>query len=112
MDDDGTRVFIGIDRRTGQYMVYYNDEIKLARTVVRVPEVEKWEKEALAAIKVTPWHMHEARQPEVIFKDRVEVERDDLEVKPSLARQVYIRHADLDRYGMTRGCPKCDSFVK
>ena len=41
----GTRfhsgVFVGIDQRTGQYMIYSDDSINLARTVVRVPNVEK-----------------------------------------------------------------------
>ena len=46
---DGRRfhegIFLGIDRRTGQYMLHADDGIKLARTVVRVPEVEKWSKD-------------------------------------------------------------------
>ena len=42
---DGRRwhsgVFVGIDRRTGQYMIYSDDQVRLAMTVVRVPEVDK-----------------------------------------------------------------------
>ena len=38
-------VSVGIDRRTGQYMIHSSDEIRLARTVVRVPEAEKWDKD-------------------------------------------------------------------
>ena len=42
---DGQRwhsgVFVGIDRRTGHYMVYSDDQVRLARTVVRVPEADK-----------------------------------------------------------------------
>ena len=41
-------IFLGIDQRTGQYMIFSDDGIKLARTVVRVPEKEKWDKSALA----------------------------------------------------------------
>ena len=37
-----TGVFIGIDRRTGQYMLYSDGDVKLARTVTRVPEIDKW----------------------------------------------------------------------
>ena len=76
---DGRRfhqgVFVGIDRRTGQYMIYAGDEIKLSRTVMRVPESEKWNKDLLAGVKVTPLSMHQPREPEVIFKDKVEVEK-------------------------------------
>ena len=43
--DGGSRfhegIFVGIDQRTGQYMVYSGGMIKMARTVVRVPELEK-----------------------------------------------------------------------
>ena len=47
---DGRRwhsgVFVGTDRRTGQYMIYSDDQVRLARTVVRVPEADKWCKES------------------------------------------------------------------
>ena len=46
---DGRRfhegLFLGTDRRTGQYMVHSGDEVLLARTVVRVPEAERWAKD-------------------------------------------------------------------
>ena len=87
-------VFIGIDRRTGQYMLYSNDEVKLARTVVRVPELEKWDKERLSSVRMTPWDMHKPRTPEVIFKDKVEPVVEDFRAKPHMARQVYIRASD------------------
>ena len=48
-------VFVGIDQRTGQYMIFSENGVKLARTVVRVPEVEKFSKEALAEVRATPW---------------------------------------------------------
>ena len=38
-------VFVGIERRTGQYIVHSGDGVKLARTVLRVPEAEKWDKD-------------------------------------------------------------------
>ena len=48
---DGRRfhlgVVVGVDGRTGQYMVHDGDTVKLARTVIRLPEVIKWDKEAL-----------------------------------------------------------------
>ena len=111
---DGRRfhqgVFVGIDRRTGQYMIYDGDEIKLSRTVMRVPESEKWNKDLLAGVKVTPLSMHQPREPEVIFKDKVEVERREFEDKPLVSRQVYLRASDFEEFGLTRGCPKCDHF--
>ena len=34
-------VFIGIDRRTGQYILHDGSEVKLARTIMRMLGVEK-----------------------------------------------------------------------
>ena len=49
--------------------------MKLSGTVVRVPEIDKFSKEALAEVRATPWVLHEARTPEVISKDRAEADR-------------------------------------
>ena len=55
---DGQRyhdgIFLGIDRSTGQYMLYSGGEVKLSRTAVRVPEAEKWNKDRLAEVNLTP----------------------------------------------------------
>ena len=70
---DGKRyhsgVFVGVDRRTGQYMVYSEDELKLARTVTRVPENEKWNKVMLSGVRCTPYDLHVLKDVEVVFKD-------------------------------------------
>ena len=81
----GTRfhsgVFLGIDQRTGQYMIYSDDSIKLARTVVRVPTLEKWNRASLAAVKATPHSLHVPKDMEVVFKDRL-----TLRLRPSMHR--------------------------
>ena len=56
-----------MDRRTGQYMIHVGDGIQYARTVMRLPEPNKWEKDRLAEIKATPWSLHVPKDPEVIF---------------------------------------------
>ena len=86
--------------------------VKLSRTVVRVPEVDKFSKEAMAEVRATPWALHEAKKPEVVFRDKVDVDRQYFAEKTSLARRVYLRASDFDEHGMTRGCPKCDHFLK
>ena len=63
-------------------MLYSDDEVKLARAVVRVPEAEKWDKDKLAAEKVTPLSMHQPREPEVVFKDKADVEQQEFVEKP------------------------------
>ena len=110
----GTRfhsgVFLGIDQRTGQYMVYSDNSIKLARTVVRVPESEKWCKESRAGVKVTPHSLHVPQETEVIFKDKAEVEKNDFTDKAIVSRNVYLRASDFEEHGTTRGCAKCDHY--
>ena len=70
---DGRRfhagIFIGIDRRTGRYIVHNGSEVKLARTIMRMPGTEKWNKEALLKIGCTPHNMHQPREPEVIPRE-------------------------------------------
>ena len=107
---DFTGIFFGVDQRTGQYMLYSDDSIKLARTVVRVPTLEKWDRDALAAVKATPYSLHVPREMEVVFKDRVDVVV-PVENAPSIARQIYLYPSDFigdEGFGLSRGCPKCD----
>ena len=110
---DGRRfhlgAFIGIDRRTGQYMLHDGTEIKLARTVMRLPDANKWDRTELAKIAATPWDVHQPRAQEVVFRDQIDPVPVDLANKVIIARNVYIKDSDLDAYGMTRGCPKCDA---
>ena len=67
-------VFVGIDQRTGQYMIFSENSVKLARIVVRVPKIEKFSKEALAEVRATPLALHEAKKPEVVFKEKAEAD--------------------------------------
>ena len=55
-------IFLGIDARTGQYMIYSDDAVKLARTVVRVPSLEKWDKSLMSDVKLNAvQHAHAER---------------------------------------------------
>ena len=69
---DGRRfhlgVFIGIDRRKGQYMIHTGTEVKYARTILRLPEVDKWNQKELAKVAATPWELHKPKNLEVVFQ--------------------------------------------
>ena len=75
-----------------------------------MPEAEKWDKDKLSAISLTPMSLHQPREPEVVFKDKIDTEKPEYVDKPQLARQVYLRPKDFEEHGLTRGCPKCDHF--
>ena len=102
---DGRRfhsgIFLGIDQRTGQYMMYGDHGVKYARTILRLPDAEKWNSESLQALNITPKSLHVPKELEVVFKDKPAQEA-PLEPKPIVARQVYIKQADIDRFGFTR----------
>ena len=108
-------VFLGIDQRTGQYMIYGDDVVHLARTVTRVPESEKWQKDALANVKLTPYNMHVPTEPEVVFREKPNEGNDVPVDRMQLARQLYLKPDDFlgeQGCGLTRGCPKCDYFLR
>ena len=103
---DGRRwhvgAFIGIDRRTGQYMTHDGGEVKYARTILRMPEANKFDRTELAKIAVTPWDLHVPREDAVVLKDKKEVVDDNLQDKAAMSRQVYIKPSDIQEFGLTR----------
>ena len=52
---DGRKWHLGtllaVDRRAGQYILYDGESVKFARTVMRVPEANKTDKEALPKVR-------------------------------------------------------------
>ena len=102
-------MYLGRERQHGQHVLYDVASAKIAhaRTVLRLPNAQKWCKDSLAAVRVTLYDIHEPKEPKVIFKDEVEKTQDNVELKPRVARRVYIKAADILRFGYTDGCPKC-----
>ena len=77
-----------------------------------MPESRKWNSDELSKVASTPWDLHQPKEPEVVFKERVEDQREAGVDKIAVARQVYIKASDLDEFGLTRGCPRCDHQLK
>ena len=98
-------IYVGVGRRTGQQMIHRGNGIEYARTVLRFPESNKWDKEELAQFRATPWSLHVPKETEVAFKDAKEVEKMDSQGKLVIARQPYLKAADFIKYGLTKGCP-------
>ena len=93
-------------------MLFADDGIKLARTITRVPETEKFDREMLAGVSATLFDLHQPRKPEVVFRERVDVGKDDFADQVPISRQIYLRAEDFREHGLTRGCKKCDHFLK
>ena len=108
----GLGVFIGLCSMTGRYIVFDGEEVTFARTVVQVPDVQKWSKDRISAVNVRPYKLHVPKEPRVIFRDKlddaVQPKSDDIRV----ARRLYIKKADVEAFGYTEGCVKCDHDLK
>ena len=107
-----TGVWLGLERRTGQYTIYDIElkAVRHARTILRLPEPQKWSIGDVQGIAVTPWSIHEPTGPEVTFPQK-DTAPENLPAKQRMARRMYIRQEDLDKHGYTQGCPKCDHLL-
>ena len=67
----------------------------------------------LQSVSVTPYQAWVPRDPEAIFTEKV---HDELQkAKAGIIRQVRqtsIKKADVDAYGHTPGCPRCDHALR
>ena len=52
--------------------------------------------------------MHQPREPEAVFQEKTDEKVENPKELISMARHVYIKPNDLERYGLTRGCKKFD----
>ena len=55
--------------------------------------------------------LHTPKDTEIVFKDKNEVEKLDTQNKIIIAWQPYLKSSDFVKYGLTRGCPKCDHEI-
>ena len=75
--DDGSKahrwdegVFLGVCKTSGQYKIFSKGQLRLARTLRRLPDCQKWSVEKLQGVTATPWQLHVPRDQEVIFRDK------------------------------------------
>ena len=101
-------VWLGVDPRTAQHILFgpAQNSIRHARTRLRMPDVQKFDRDRIAAISSTPWSTHEAAIPDGVFVTKPLKEDPGIENVMN-ARKMYIRRADHDAFGYTAGCKKC-----
>ena len=110
-------IWLGARWGSNEYLLYDEGEVLRARDVKRLPEGERWDADLLEHIDIFPWgrepqpqRPEQEGQPAVIFEprppqhDEPEVEQD----RPVIPRAFNIRRTDLEKYGYTKGCRKCD----
>ena len=107
--------WIGVDTKTSQYMVWDGDKVAFCRTIARLTDSQKWNSEELAKMRVTPWQMHEAKAPDVVFQERKPDEQAMRPDAPVVPRRMYLKPEDFDGpdgHGFTNGCARCDHARK
>ncbi len=112
--DDG--IFLGLKDSSNEYFVGIENGVFKASQVKRVPESERFQQARLEQMIGTPWQMEQnegsdltTALPAVVA---IPVSTDDSVPDPvipeSIPRRTYIRSQDLEKYGSTKGCPRCE----
>ncbi len=109
-------IFVGLKDSSNSYFVGNEDGVFKASQVKRVPESDRFEQARLKTMAGTPWQM-EPREgsdlttalPAVVTipvstGDTVP----DVLIPESVPRQIHIRIQDLEKYGYTKGCARCE----
>eukprot|EP00973_Karenia_brevis_P062009 8624313-Karenia_brevis.AAC.1 len=52
-------IFVGINRKSNEFLVATVDGIKKSRTIKRIPKEEKWGEDCLKWVTWAPWKRHE-----------------------------------------------------
>ena len=88
-------VYLGHDRMSIQHILCdaKTRSVAYARTIMRLPNAEKFNKEQLSDVSITPWQLHDPKKPEVVFKDPV-ADRPNVEPE-TLVRRVDMRPEDV-----------------
>ena len=107
-------VFVGRDNLNGQHVLFDGrlEKITRARTLMRLPNSQKWDSELLAAVNCGPFDLHVAKPAEAIFKDKIESRDQPVDAPVRLARRIYLKPSDFDTFGYTPGCPRCEHALQ
>ena len=77
--------------------------VRYARTLLRMPEPQKWAVDMIRDMLTTPWALHESEAPGIIHhKSTTQVEV--AQNKPAQVRRLYILPEDLEAHGYTKNC--------
>ena len=102
-------IYLGIERRTGQYTIYDHktESVYHARTIAQVPTPSNWFVDRIMEMLTTTWKSHTPVEHEAIHHQPVE--RIEMTNKTPTIRRLYIRQDDLDSQGYTQHCPNANT---
>ncbi len=109
-------IFLGMKDSSNEYLVGTEEGVFRAAQVKRVPESERFEQARLKSMVGTPWQREPKESsdfnialPAVVT---IPVSTDDtvpdVSIPEPIPRRMYIKPRDLEKYGYTKGCPRCE----
>ena len=123
-------IFLGLQRKSNEVVIGTEAGVYKARTIRRLAPDAKWDIEYIKSIVGTPEEPVPGRPGETITmgtqEDGSVVPRDDQEraqdaevvniprneaQEPMTTRRMYVRKADVDKYGATGGCNGCTGVL-
>ena len=102
---------LGICKLTGQYILHDDGQVRMVRTIMRVPDGNKWDAEKVEQVQCWPWQLHTKKAPGVIFKDNAD-KQPTPDIGGPVARRIALKKADFEASGYTSGCQRCDHDVR
>ena len=104
--------YIGHHGRTGSLLVITADGVQRGTGIRRLGPAERWVMDGWDDQRGFSWEVAARRPAErqeaLIGEPRLEVPAmPSVAVLPPAERQLYIRKADVEKYGATEGCPGC-----
>jgi hypothetical protein len=123
----GQGLFVGVKAKSNELIIIDGDtkEVKMVRTVRRVPEEQRWKAEYLEWVEAVPWNHgkgdQEADGDMLDFDVKsgpgrrlTEQERTQITMNegPRILHRAHLRRADFDKHGYTDRCPGCSALLR
>ena len=116
-------LFLGVQDRSDEVVVGTRDGVFKARSVKRLDGVQRRDASLVQEMKGVPWQPIPIEQggsadmevPAIFVAAAPVVKREEIpevmEPQEPLRRSLYVRKADIEKFGMTPGCPGCTSLL-
>ena len=109
--------FIGVRPKSNEALVMTERGVLKARTMRRLPKIDRWVKDDWEELKGLPWAWKPAkpRLPGVSpipVSDAPPPPAGDAREEEKRPRRRYIKATDIEDYGYTPGCPACKKILE
>ena len=107
-------IFLGVKRKTSEYLIGTPSGVFRARNVYRRALQERWDRSYMDSIVGSPWQMKpltdsdsNTQVPRALTDPGTGGDHQGMDIVP---RRAKITRADLTNYGYTPGCKGCESI--